>query len=223
MADARHRHPPPGTIITILTRHARHAEVFWTCTTHALSTEREEVMGLLLGDVLARSLTLIRYADTVRQPAGLGHICEPSVVHVVHLWLQFAEDGTSVARIWVAVPQIRTDRRKVGAANYAPWRKSHRRQLLMSRGGKAVGCAWRAGSGGGQSRADGAMLRRSRALLKVYWRAHAHHWVVPQPSSHHSPPIARRCAHTGEHAGSLFLSAYLRTLESKLLYNLCAL
>ncbi len=31
-----------------------HAEVFWTCATHALSTEREEVMGLLLGDVLVR-------------------------------------------------------------------------------------------------------------------------------------------------------------------------
>ena len=28
------------------------AEVFWTCTSHALSTEAEEVMGLLLGDVL---------------------------------------------------------------------------------------------------------------------------------------------------------------------------
>ena len=27
-------------------------EVFWTCHLHALSTEVEEVMGLLLGDVL---------------------------------------------------------------------------------------------------------------------------------------------------------------------------
>ena len=31
---------------------APNAEVFWTCTSHALSTEAEEVMGLLLGDVL---------------------------------------------------------------------------------------------------------------------------------------------------------------------------
>lgn len=27
------------------------AEVFLTCTTHALTTEAEEVMGLLLGDI----------------------------------------------------------------------------------------------------------------------------------------------------------------------------
>lgn len=30
---------------------ARPAEVFWTCSNHALSTEAEEIMGLLLGDV----------------------------------------------------------------------------------------------------------------------------------------------------------------------------
>jgi hypothetical protein len=30
-------------------------EVFWTCHLHALSTEVEEVMGLLLGDVLVRA------------------------------------------------------------------------------------------------------------------------------------------------------------------------
>lgn len=28
------------------------AEAFWACSVHALSTEAEEVMGLLLGDVL---------------------------------------------------------------------------------------------------------------------------------------------------------------------------
>ena len=27
------------------------AEVFWVCTNHALTTEAEEIMGLLLGDV----------------------------------------------------------------------------------------------------------------------------------------------------------------------------
>ena len=31
-----------------------HAEVFWVCTNHALTTEAEEIMGLLLGDVIVR-------------------------------------------------------------------------------------------------------------------------------------------------------------------------
>ncbi len=31
-------------------------EAFWACSVHALSTEAEEVMGLLLGDVLVRPL-----------------------------------------------------------------------------------------------------------------------------------------------------------------------
>lgn len=35
-----------------------HADVFWTCHLHALSTEVEEVMGLLLGDVLVRKTLL---------------------------------------------------------------------------------------------------------------------------------------------------------------------
>ena len=50
--------PPPLTPLRRF-RHTRlwHAEVFWTCTTHALSTEREEVMGLLLGDILVRRHT----------------------------------------------------------------------------------------------------------------------------------------------------------------------
>jgi BRCA1/BRCA2-containing complex subunit 3 len=51
--------------------------VFFTCTTHAFTTETEEVMGLLLGDIQERP--------------GVG----------------------LVARIWIAMPQIRTDRRKV--------------------------------------------------------------------------------------------------------------
>jgi len=49
-------YPSPRATAPVLTKCALHAEVFWTCTTHALSTEREEVMGLLLGDVLVRSL-----------------------------------------------------------------------------------------------------------------------------------------------------------------------
>lgn len=32
------------------------AEVFDTCMTHALTTEKEEIMGLLLGDIIVRPL-----------------------------------------------------------------------------------------------------------------------------------------------------------------------
>lgn len=56
------------------------AEVFLTCAAHALSTEAEEIMGLLLGR------------------------------------LHEAPDGSKQATIWMALPQIRTDRRKVLAA-----------------------------------------------------------------------------------------------------------
>lgn len=51
-------------------------EVFLTCTTHAYTTEAEEVMGLLLGDI------------------------------------QRTPSGQLVSKIWMALPQIRTDRRK---------------------------------------------------------------------------------------------------------------
>mmetsp|Transcript_21353 Transcript_21353/g.36368 ORF Transcript_21353/g.36368 Transcript_21353/m.36368 type:complete len:353 (+) Transcript_21353:134-1192(+) len=53
-------------------------EVVLAAMTHALSTEGEEIMGLLLGDV----------------------------------WQDEQPGGTSVSRIWMAYPQIRTDRRK---------------------------------------------------------------------------------------------------------------
>ncbi|KAK9804384.1 hypothetical protein WJX72_010443 [[Myrmecia] bisecta] len=59
-----------------LTRVEITSEVFWTCATHALTTEREEVMGLLLGDVT------------------------------------YGPGAEVVARIWLAMPQTRTDRRK---------------------------------------------------------------------------------------------------------------
>ncbi|GAX83860.1 hypothetical protein CEUSTIGMA_g11285.t1 [Chlamydomonas eustigma] len=51
-------------------------EVILTCMTHAFSTEGEEIMGLLLGDI------------------------------------EVASNGETVTRIWMAYPQIRTDRRK---------------------------------------------------------------------------------------------------------------
>ncbi|KAF6164543.1 hypothetical protein GIB67_025369 [Kingdonia uniflora] len=51
-------------------------EVWLTCLTHALSTETEEIMGLLLGDI------------------------------------ECSDNGTSIALIWGASPQTRSDRRK---------------------------------------------------------------------------------------------------------------
>ena len=78
------------------------AEVFWTCTSHAMSTEAEEVMGLLLGDIMV--------------PVISKHFC-----HLLGLfsnftfkWLVQERPGNQmVARIWIAMPQIRSDRRKV--------------------------------------------------------------------------------------------------------------
>lgn len=37
---------------TSTTLHVMPAEVLLTCTTHAMTTEAEEIMGLLLGDIL---------------------------------------------------------------------------------------------------------------------------------------------------------------------------
>jgi len=42
-----------------------HADVFSVCATHALSTESEEVMGLLLGDIIVGpAVTLVWDADS---------------------------------------------------------------------------------------------------------------------------------------------------------------
>mmetsp|Transcript_41791 Transcript_41791/g.108175 ORF Transcript_41791/g.108175 Transcript_41791/m.108175 type:complete len:274 (-) Transcript_41791:50-871(-) len=59
-----------------LTRVDLTSEVHLTCFTHALSTENEEVMGLLLGNIYE------------------------------------SPGGESVSRIWMAMPQVRTDRRR---------------------------------------------------------------------------------------------------------------
>ena len=42
---------------------ARLAEVFWTCASHALSTEAEEIMGLLLGDITVRTYAVCPVFD----------------------------------------------------------------------------------------------------------------------------------------------------------------
>ena len=88
------------------------AEVFCVATVHALTTEAEEVMGLLLGDVhvefpaaLHPCLGALQFPS--RSPSLLHHRSAPV------LRLQYGDDGEAVARISVAVPQIRADRRKV--------------------------------------------------------------------------------------------------------------
>ena len=42
-----------------------HTEVFWVCTNHALTTEAEEIMGLLLGDVIVRLEVFVRLCRAV--------------------------------------------------------------------------------------------------------------------------------------------------------------
>ncbi|CAN1278664.1 Lys-63-specific deubiquitinase BRCC36 [Linum perenne] len=61
-------------------------DVWLTCLTHALSTETEEIMGLLLGDIL---LIAVSYQQ----------------------W-QYSKNGRVNALIWGASPQSRSDRRK---------------------------------------------------------------------------------------------------------------
>ncbi len=76
------------------------------CSTHALSTEAEEVMGLLLGDIrqVHHSWILQPFAD--EDQCMLRH-------QTPWVCVQEQLGGALTAHIWMAVPQIRTDRRKV--------------------------------------------------------------------------------------------------------------
>ena len=79
-------------------------------TVHALTTEAEEVMGLLLGDV---HVSMMQLNCCVMHPASITF---PHALHWIDPKLpcsQYGNNGEAVARITVAVPQIRADRRKV--------------------------------------------------------------------------------------------------------------
>lgn len=98
------------------------AEVFLACTSHALSTEDEEVMGLLLGDIQvllpgARGGPRSRWPPSrTTAPPGAARRPRPSDAWLALTPAARLSQGppeAPVALIWRAVPQIRTDRRKV--------------------------------------------------------------------------------------------------------------
>lgn len=82
------------------------AEVFLAMCTHALTTEAEEIMGLLLGDIRV-SGSWLAFLRTKCSSWWPGH--SPTA----HPCTQAGDGNTLVAYIRRAIPQIRTDRRKV--------------------------------------------------------------------------------------------------------------
>ncbi|KAF4372392.1 hypothetical protein F8388_027065 [Cannabis sativa] len=70
-------------------------DVWLTCLTHALSTETEEIMGLLLGDI-----------------EGIAVLRNRSVLAGLDWGLSNYKNGNVIALIWGASPQTRSDRRK---------------------------------------------------------------------------------------------------------------
>lgn len=102
------------------------SEVFWACSMHAMSTEVEEIMGLLLGEFSVRAMLTqpapctshmvlcplgsnLRGADYVNGDPIRSELQEALFTGDV----VYADDGSSTVRIWAVMPQIRTDRRKV--------------------------------------------------------------------------------------------------------------
>ncbi|KAF6997186.1 hypothetical protein CFC21_013441 [Triticum aestivum] len=87
-------------------------EVWLTCLSHALTTETEEVMGLLLGDVVVRPPPLPSHL-----PVPLPSPLLPSRMSEIALiplspCPQPSSRGGSTAVIWGASPQMRCERKK---------------------------------------------------------------------------------------------------------------
>ena len=98
------------------------SEVFWACSMHAMSTEVEEIMGLLLGEVAGAWHTYGKH-DMRLLRLRLPHARRFRFIDIVSMFMMsltflagdvvYADDGTCTVRIWAVMPQIRTDRRKV--------------------------------------------------------------------------------------------------------------
>jgi proteasome lid subunit RPN8/RPN11 len=76
-------------------------------------------MGLLLGDVLVRAATPLAPDDSLDD----SHCSTEPLTSFNTSWscvgvLQHQDDGSATVRIWAAVPQIRTDRRKVSPSGF---------------------------------------------------------------------------------------------------------
>lgn len=79
-------------------------EVWLTCVTHAFSTETEEIMGLLLGDI---QVVIFFFSNSS------FHFPPNFESNSSILWiLQHSKNGSVTALIWGASPQTRSDRRK---------------------------------------------------------------------------------------------------------------
>jgi len=88
-------------------------EVWLTCATHAFSTETEEIMGLLLGDIQVYYNPQILLDFFFFKFLILILIFPQFVFHNVEfLIFQHSKNGSVTALIWGASPQTRSDRRK---------------------------------------------------------------------------------------------------------------
>ncbi|XP_068651918.1 uncharacterized protein [Aristolochia californica] len=72
-------------------------DVWLTCLNHSLTTETEEIMGLLLGDIQLQSFSQLIGGCDCWGTTGL---------------IEYLGNGGAVALIWGASPQTRSDRRK---------------------------------------------------------------------------------------------------------------
>ena len=76
------------------------SDVFAVCLTHALSTEREEVIGLLIGDVCR---TLMYWTKSVFDLSNQLSNSSKNDLKLLHFWYQY-----SCTKI--AIPTIFTDK-----------------------------------------------------------------------------------------------------------------
>lgn len=86
------------------------AEVVHACLAHALTTEGEEIMGLLLGSITPVLEEGASANSGVSELQGVEEHRSGNVAGSSHE--AAAAAPMAVARVWMAYPQIRTDRRK---------------------------------------------------------------------------------------------------------------
>ncbi len=162
------------------------AEVLLTCMTHALTTEGEEIMGLLLGDITVRRHGSISSRATHLLPAPASACTLP------HHQLQEPTPGQTVSNIWIAYPQIRTDRRKVQTGGRCRHRGAHLQQGVVHHTAVPTSrTRMRTGPGGDERGPDDAVHRARRAPDPRDGPAHARGGLVPLAPAHHRAALAR--------------------------------
>jgi hypothetical protein len=147
------------------------ADALQVCLAHALSTEKEEIMGLLLGDVIDSTPPgrPCPSARTLRcQPVALQALC-----------------GVLAPLLCAACLSLSLSCRKLDCAHLVrvasppgavcPLRRPRRDLARAARGG----------------------VRRGRAPVCDHGPDHARHRVVPLAPAPRGGPLARRCQHAG--------------------------